>query len=399
MPSRYSSSNSIASELQKRSDLHQDASKHTAVLQKLEKKLEVLQAKQKRANRLTACDLLLLADADALQQACRMGAPCVQVVRSSWDTGLSEQSQPALLRLAATAHEAAQGPIENMWHPSRGKGTRLSLLPAANSHRFLMHATALRFSTEQASATCAAAASAAAWNICCAPKNAWNIALGTTDVSPEDSMPSQTSQHSPQPVPAPSHHHTAHHCESGLCSNQQPPSSDTPFTEPQEHCSSSSPDLSAMMIFDDDIFDDDQPVQPSSIKTGKAAQIAAVLMATASTSAGVEGTSVAEAACAAVASEAQTPWPLFERDILEVYAEQESGRLSATLRAVGRALGATTAAARAHSSGQVRATASVPISLSHHITCCWLYFCGLSQIEVSTAKSNTPQYMIARTVH
>jgi hypothetical protein len=225
--------------------------------------LEALQERQKRSNRLTPFDLMFMVDTSTQQ-------PCLQVIRSYWDTGISQRAQneleasQAALRLAAVTDDVAQGPSGNMWHPNRGKGNRLSLLPAFNSHRLLLHATALRFSAEQTSATCAAAAAAAAWNICCAPQNGCDIALG---LAPQESVLGHSAAVGPS-----------------QCEHQ---------------------------------------AVPLTCSTQAATRTAAPLV-------GTQSCNCVEQSCSAEASKASLTWPLFEKDVMAVYAEQEKSKVSCT---------------------------------------------------------------------
>ena len=190
--------------------------------------MEALKAKHKRANRFTASDLLLVTGAASHS--------CVQTVHSSWDSAHPEQP---LLKLTATANEASQGPPGNLWDPCRGKGNRLALLPTCKAHRLVLHATALRFATEQTSATCAAAAAASAWNICCAPRNGCSVALGTPPaLSSQHCIPPKETQR-PQPNPdsltpsTPDGHNESDACEDAMCDGTVPPASSSSMDEVQ----------------------------------------------------------------------------------------------------------------------------------------------------------------------
>ena len=307
------------------------------VLQKVEKKLEALQAKYKRTNRLTASDLLLVTG--AASQA------CVHVVHSSWDCGQPEQP---LLRLSATTEDAAQGPLNNFWDPCRGKGNRLSLLPCCKSHRLLLHATALRFATEQTSATCAAAAAAAAWNICCAPRDGCSVALGGAAlVSPQQAVPAREFQCAQsnqdfQFASVHDQHSASDGCEGALCSSGTvPPVPNAPCAEVQARSMAPSgvcADLPAA-----------RQVDPSS---STIAYETVPVAASSVTAASTARTGCADT-CSAMDTEPEAAWPLFETSVLQVYVEQERAKVNASLRAIGRALGATTAAARAESAHEV----------------------------------------------
>lgn len=264
------------------------------LLQRIERKLQEAQARQKRTNRLTPSDLQHLVDASlplASAQACRT-APSVQ--RSSWDHGLSGQAQSRLLTFAVTAREAAQGPIESMWHPCRGKGNRLSLLPAVSGHKLHVHATALLYSTEQAAATCAAAAAATAWNVCCAPLNGCDIALAQKEESATGM--SQAEQSNLQP----------HVCAEA---SAHPMTARAHFMTAGNHPLISRPLMNSMHA---DLS--------AHIPTEQAVPRVATE--------GNEGALGAEAPCDVASLAQQQSWPLLEKDVLAVYAEQERGKVT-----------------------------------------------------------------------
>lgn len=273
------------------------------MVQRATRKWQDLAERQKRSNRLTPFDVALLQDFSRLQDSTKEYStgklPCAQVLYSSWDAGCCAQpeQEATLLRLGATTLDVAEGLKGNLWHPARGRGNRLSLVPETHSHRLLIHATALRYSTEQTAATCAAAAAAAAWNICCAPVHGSALALGVA-CNASVACPAQ---------PVPSGSRTLHEMAQN---SRTPDGGDRIHGDDQQH---SCHRLTSNELDDTAAIPFRTETQLSS-KAGEETTTSQIQFETIDTR---------DAAANGEAHHACSSWPLFERNLLEVYAEQE----------------------------------------------------------------------------
>ena len=212
---------------------------------------------------------------------------------------LAAADQPDSPPPADEAHSANSSP----WDASRPRDRRLCEPPAFERYHLTVHATALRVWAEQTSATCAAAAVAAAWNVLCMPRDAGG-ARGAPSVFASLSSALQLDA-SGGHVSAPPD--GAHRLRSHPLLDLKPAAASRQTAEQVAKLPSDGPRAHPVRI----------ARKRRAARVGRAGALSRVVDV---------GTSV-QLPRPKPAADAKAPWPLFEADVMQVYIDEEQAHV------------------------------------------------------------------------